>query len=361
MSDFPLDASQYEILHKIGSTQFSEAFAARCLPQNKLVCIKKFDLEICPFDIAQFRSEISFWASMFHNNAILYYGSFTIESKLWMITEFVDGGSLKEILTEFFPMGIVAEDVIASILQKVLSFLDYFHSQKQIHRDLRTKNILLSMNGEVKVGGFWKASSLMKSGILLSRRNTALEMSGYNAPETLIESKGYKESADIWSLGIIAYELATGKLPFQTDNPITLIDRIVKGPPPRLPDSFSSPFRDFVKHCLKTKPEKRATAHELLKHKFIAKAKDANCIEANLMHSLPPLIQRVDLHDQENKEKLEKELHIIFNFGEEDQSNEVSKEQIPKSTELKPPPIDSTKVTKKGRFTLSVNPNVNNL
>ncbi|OHT15710.1 STE family protein kinase [Tritrichomonas foetus] len=362
-NSFPLEYAQYEILHKIGCSSYADVVVARCIPRNKLVAIKQIDLEICPLNLSQLANEVAFWASMSHANAILYHGSFTVGSQLWFLTEYVDCGSLKDILYEFFPNGIKNENIIATILQKVLLFLDYFHSHQQIHRDLQTKNILVSMTGEVKIGGFWNASTLIQQGQRKRARKTVLDLSCYAAPEAIVDTeKGYKQEADIWSLGIIAVEIATGMLPYKDMNPVDQITAVTQQPPPTLPDSFSLSFRDFVQECLVTNPEKRASAHHLLKHKFMHQAKNEAFLENTFTAQLPPLIQRMEMKEKNKEDAVMKEAQnfrkeIEFDF-DVDCPKKSKKKHHKKDSEndvkTPPQPTESTTVTRKGRFILSV-------
>lgn len=334
-NQFPLDQSQYQILHDIGNSSDATVVLARCIPNNKLVAIKQIDLEICNVTFHQLANEIKFWALMHHPNAISYHGSFMVQAKLWLIMDFIDGGSLLDILKDYYQTGIKDETIIATILKQILVFLDYFHSHQQLHRDIQTKNILITMSGEVKVSGFWNAATLITAGKRIDARSSLLTISSYVAPEALIAADGkdrkYQFPADIWSLGIVAYELATGTVPHSGLSPIELMKVITQSPPPTLPRSFSTQFRDFISQCLDTQPDKRATAHKLLKHKFMDQAKDSTFLASVLMSQLPPLIRRFEIKEQQKEEKAEKNVklakQILFDLPSDDDDNNSSQQQ----------------------------------
>lgn len=361
-NQFPLDSSQYQQLHCIGGSSDADIFLARCIPNNKLVAIKEYDLEATNIPISKISKEVSSWSTLIHPNAVKYYGSFTFGSKIWVIIECIDGGSLSDILKDFYPNGIQNEILIATIFQKVLLFLDYFHSQQQMHRNLKTNKILISMKGEVKICGFCDVSTLIQSGNRKTSRKSVLESSFYSAPEVIINEQtkhGYTQSADIWSLGIIAIEVATGKVPFYGMNPVEQIKAITSSNPPTLPSNFSSDFIDFVSQCLVKDPEKRATAHKLLKHNFIQQAKDEQYIETLLTSQLPPLIQRYEIRDQKKNAAVKENINAMAkrydfdlpNAPTDHHSDDDSEKGKPKSLEIPSP--RSSKRVKKGRFMIS--------
>lgn len=352
--DFPLDANQYEPIREIFNDKYCSIYIARCLFNGKLVCLRKFNLEENIDLLKIIGEETRNWSTISHPNMMKYYASFVDHNFLWIISEMIDQGSLLGILHFQHFNGIKDEILISSILQQILMFLIYYHQIHQIHRALETRNIYLSQDGVVKVGGFWQAKSLLKNGLLIKQRNSTIDSSCYTAPELIEKGKCYSQSVDIWSLGIIAYELAVGKTPYSEFEPLRQIKEIISGPAPSLPfptmskrrssmdtptskenaksNGFSLMFCDFVQQCLNKDPQKRPSASDLLKHKFILQAKDSNYIALNLMMHLPPLSQRIALKNQSKKE-------------ENDNSNNSSLNHIPT--------VSSDKIVKKGRFTLT--------
>lgn len=362
-NQFPLDQSQYQILHQIGASTDADIILARCIPNNKLVAIKQYDMETTSLTIAKIAHEVSFWSTLLHPNAVKYYGSFTFGSKIWLLTECADGGSVSDILKDFYPNGIQNEALISTILSKVLLFLDYFHSHQQMHRNLKTNKILISMDGEVKVCGFCNVSTLIKDGRRNTSRRSVMEFSNYAAPEVLnIENsnnEGYSQPADIWSLGIIAYEMATGKTPYDNMNPVEQIKAITNSDPPPLPSQFSADFKDFISQCLVKQPDKRATAHKLLSHNFINEAKDSEYIATIMTSQLPPLIQRFEYRDQKKNVIVQEKTDSLvkkyeFDFPKTKGSHNDDDSEKKKTQSLEDPSnVQNPHPVKKGRFTIS--------
>lgn len=135
------------------------------------------------------------------------------------------------------------------------------HDRKIIHRDLKTQNIFLTKEGIVKMGDFGIAR------VLNHTREKCKTMVGtpyYLSPE-IIDSKDYSFKTDIWSLGVILYEMCALKPPFNSESLHGLALKIVRGQYPPLPDKFSSEVKLLVKTLLNVDPQRRPTIHEVLK------------------------------------------------------------------------------------------------
>ncbi len=163
--------------------------------------------------------------------------------------------------------GRIEERYIAVIVRETLAALNYIHKSDIIHRDVKAANILVTNDGRVQLCDFGVAAQLAANHF---KRNTFVGTPYWMAPEVISDGLSYNFKADIWSLGITIYEVATGNPPHADQEPMRAIFLIPRSSPPRLEGGIFSPYlREFVALCLNERPEDRPTASELTKTKLI--------------------------------------------------------------------------------------------
>lgn len=260
-------STKYELLHELGKGSYGAVYKARDLRTQELVAVKIISLTEGEEGYEDIRGEIEMLQQCSHPNVVRYFGSYQGEEYLWIIMEYCGGGSVADLI------GITEEPLdesqIAYICREALKGLAYLHSIFKVHRDIKGGNILLTEQGEVKLGDFGVAAQLTRT---MSKRNTFIGTPHWMAPEVIQESR-YDGKVDVWALGVSAIEMAEGMPPRSTVHPMRVIFMISSEPAPMLEDKekWSLLFHDFIAKCLTKDPRLRPAAIEMLKHKFIEK------------------------------------------------------------------------------------------
>lgn len=276
---FPLESDKYIILERVGVGAYSYVYHALLKESDIHLAIKIIDLESDDLNLDKLSSETQTLSLLHHPNIIQIYGSFCHESSLWILMPQMLC-SLSDLIKKYFINGIKDEILLASILKQVLIGLEYLHTEGYIHRDIKAANLLLSTEGEIKIGDFGIVGKSFKES-----RHTFTGTPCWMAPEVMENGgEGYNSKADIWSLGITLLELAFGKAPYSHFEPMKVLLYTLKNDPPTCDTyndrghTFSKEFQSFISKCLRKDVDKRYTVKKLLKHKFLNKAKDSKYI-----------------------------------------------------------------------------------
>ncbi|RAR04069.1 Pkinase-domain-containing protein [Stemphylium lycopersici] len=281
-------AEGYQVMEELGSGSFGKVFKAIEKSTGETVAIKHIDLEDSTEELADIQAEIALLSTCHSPYVTEYKTSFVKGVKLWIVMEYLGGGSAADLLAP----GTFSEAHIAITCRELLLGLDYLHSTGKIHRDIKAANVLLTDQGKVKLADFGVAAQLTN---MKSQRMTFVGTPFWMAPE-VIQEAGYDFRADIWSLGITAMELAEGAPPHAGSHPMKVLFTIPKNPAPRLEgDHWSRDFKDFVAQCLIKDPDRRATAKELLKHRFVQRA--------GKVEALRELVERKQMFDAQKEQQ----------------------------------------------------------
>ena len=251
----------YEVLEHLGDGSFGRVYKARRKNSGFTVAMKfisKYGKN--EKDIKTLRQEISILKTLNHENIILMFDTFESEREFCVVTEYAQG-ELFDILQDDKRLPEVTVQKIAKGLTKALYYL---HSKRIIHRDMKPQNVLIGPNSRVKLCDFGFARAMSSNTIVLtSIKGTPLYMS----PE-LVQEQPYDATSDLWSLGVILYELYCGQPPFYTNSIYTLINQIVKEPV-KYPADISKEFKSFLQGLLQKNPKKRLAWPQLLDHPFV--------------------------------------------------------------------------------------------
>jgi len=213
---------------------------------------------------AALENEISIYKELSHPHIVSYLGHDLIDSSLCIYLEYMAGGSVAQVLSQFGPLD---ESLVATYAKELLEGLEYLHSRSPVvlHRDVKGANILVGLDCRVKLSDFG-CSKRTADTMSQSLRGSIPWM----APE-IIQQTGYGRRSDVWSLGCVLIEMATAKHPWGSfDNPMAAMMRIgMSNETPPVPDHVSDTCNDFISLCTKRDRTVRPHAAELLKHEFV--------------------------------------------------------------------------------------------
>ncbi len=244
----------------IGEGAFGKVYKGQRKCTNQIVAIKKIIKKgKKEKELKNLRQEIDILHRLYHENIIQCLDSFETNSEFCLVTELATG-QLYEIVQEDKKL---PESEIKEIALQLTSALFYLHNNNIIHRDIKPQNVLISASGIIKICDFGFARAIDNKTMITSIKGTPL----YMAPE-LLKEYPYNKKADLWSLGVILYELYVGQPPFYTNNFQTLLHKIAKEDI-RYPDSMSPQFKDFLKGLLVKNPKDRWDWPKILAHPFL--------------------------------------------------------------------------------------------
>jgi serine/threonine protein kinase len=301
----------FKVQDLLGEGASGSVYKAVHRETKKVVAIKKMQVGVN--NITSTVKEIKIMKDLKSPYTLKYYGCYQKDDCIWIIMEFCDGGSVQDIIDarESEP-ACLSEAQISQISFQVLKALEYLHSMKKIHRDIKAGNILINGRGMAKLADFGISAQQVGD----EKRTTTIGSSYWMAPETLMGG-GYDSKADIWSLGITVMEMAEGIPPLIEEQPHKAAFRIVNDPPPKLtkPDQWTPIFNDFLSKCLVKNPDKRPTAGELLQHPFIKQS------EGEAFPAILELLTWVDKHKKKRKKSSLKETILGSKQDVEEEAN----------------------------------------
>ncbi|XP_064255583.1 serine/threonine-protein kinase PAK 3-like isoform X2 [Passer domesticus] len=267
-------AQKYLEVEQIGQGAFGAVSKGLDRATGGEVAIKKMSLTRQKRERAV--NEILLLKDKKHPNIVNFLDSFLVDGDLWLVMEYMDGGTLQDVVRQTR----MAEGEMAAVSRECLQGLDFLHSKRVIHRDVKSSNILLGMDGSVRLADFGLCAQLSPE---QDQRSSMVGTAHWMAPEVVTRSP-YGPKVDIWSFGIVTIEMVEGEPPYFRETAAMARALIRQNGTPQLqePRRLSALLRDFLECSLEPDEERRWAAQELLQHPFLASAKP--------LSSLTPLI-----------------------------------------------------------------------
>jgi len=257
-------ATQYEIIYESGRGGMATVYKARQLSLDRIVALKVVPREYChDLDfIKRFKKEAQNSAKLSHPNIITIHEVGELGGYPFIAMEYLEGGSLSELIHK---QGKLPEEQIMDIIIPILEGLEYAHYMGIIHRDIKSGNIMFDRHKRPVLMDFGIARST--EGTKLTQTGTVMGTQGYMSPE---QAKGLEvdHRSDLYSIGIVMYEMATGKVPFQADSIIGFIHKVVNEyiiPVKEVNPSISGYYSLVIDMLLEKNPEDRySSASEVI-------------------------------------------------------------------------------------------------
>lgn len=282
----------YEILEEIGQGGMARVYRARQLSLNRIVALKEIKPAFAanPELLERFKREARTAANLVHENivSVLNFGE-PARGSLFIVLEFMDGRDLKTLLRAAGPL---PPRIAAILVREAARALAYAHGKKLVHRDVKPGNVMVSDRGEVKLMDFGIVREMDSD---LTRTGAFLGTPSYMSPEQFLGDE-ITAASDVFSLGVVLFELLTGEKPFKADSEASLSKKVRTEREPKIRGLNSQVPRRLANaahNCMKKDPHKRSTTERLVLdlEKFLgtrSREKERNEVAAWIRETLRP-------------------------------------------------------------------------
>lgn len=317
---------RYEIIKKIGAGGMSIVYLAKCNKLNRYVAIKVLRDEFAKDDafVKKFRAEAFSAASLSHPNIVGIYDVGSEEDLHYIVMEYIEGRTLKEVIEG---SGKLSPQMALQYGMQMVSAVRHAHNRQIIHRDIKPQNILVTNEGQLKVADFGIARVVDSSTIVAT--GNAIGSVHYFSPEQA-KGKYVNETSDIYSCGIVLFEMLTGKLPFQAESHVSIalkhINEDIPRPSVLVPEIWDGLEYIIIKATEKKQEMRYQSADEMLedmKHVLQDPYVDFSTTTENTMDQT---ILLTDLQAEQIRESEDRK-QLVEDFYEEDEMEEVEDDE----------------------------------
>ncbi|CAD8154431.1 unnamed protein product [Paramecium octaurelia] len=260
--------TQYSRIKPLGEGAYGKAYLVKDVKDGSLWVQKQIDINaMTEKEKIETYREFKVLQQLQHPNIIKFRDVYiTTQGKLCIIMEYADRGDLAQILKNQNGKQL-SENQILDWFTQICLALKHVHDRKILHRDLKCQNIFITKTNRIKLGDFGIARVLSHT---LENAKTQIGTPYYLSPE-IIESKPYSYASDIWSVGIVLYEMCMLKPPFEAESLPFLCLKICKGSFSNISSIYSSDLNAIIKQLLQSNPNRRPTINKILKIPLIVK------------------------------------------------------------------------------------------
>jgi hypothetical protein len=267
-------AGRYEVHSRLGAGGMAEVMLARDRVLGRMVALKLLapGLADDPEFVERFRREATAVASLNHANVVVVYDRGVADGQPFIAMEYVAGRTLKQVIAESAPL---APEIAAEYARQVLGGLSAAHAAGIVHRDVKPQNIIVREDGTLKVADFGVARSADQT--MLTQHGSVIGTAAYISPEQARGEAAFAAS-DLYSVGVVLFEMLTGTLPFTGEAPLAIANQHVASPPPPVREvnaAIPARLARVVDRALSKEPAGRySSAREMMAALTVASADD---------------------------------------------------------------------------------------
>lgn len=259
---------KYRKIKRIGIGSFGQALLVQSVVDRKCYVMKV--INVGNMDKKQKQdalNEVRVLKAMRHPYIITYRESFMDRKFLCIVMDYADGGDMyKKIEFQKNISKLMPENQLLDWFVQMALAIKHIHDNKILHRDLKTQNIFMTSNQEIKIGDFGIARVLQHT---YDCAKTAIGTPYYLSPE-ICQEMPYNQKSDVWSLGCILYEMVTLRHAFDSNSMKGLVLKILRGTYPEIPSHYSQDLKDLISEMLIKDPARRPSIRKVVEKEFLA-------------------------------------------------------------------------------------------